>query len=99
MNWRVPPENWRGNDIFFLEINFAATLSYAFHCNYFILVLIRVARIGGPFKLATAQKRLRITGLDRHTCRTYTRSTVVGGLSVLCEAVSLGNEWRLSQTS
>ena len=35
--------------------------------------------------------------LDRHTCGTYTRSTVVNGLSVLCEAVSLVIEWRLSQ--
>ena len=30
--------------------------------------------------------------LNRHTCGTYTRSTVVDGLSVLCEAVSLVNE-------
>ena len=35
--------------------------------------------------------------LDRHTCGTNTRSTVVGGMSALCEAVSLVNEWRLSQ--
>ena len=33
--------------------------------------------------------------LDRYTCGTYTMSTVVDGLSVLCEAVSLVNEWRL----
>ena len=35
--------------------------------------------------------------LDRHTHGTYTRSTVVDGLSVLCKAVSLVNDWRLSQ--
>ena len=35
--------------------------------------------------------------LDRHTCGTYARSTVINGLSVLCEAVSLVNEWRLDQ--
>ena len=31
VHWRGHPENWRGNDlfIFFLEINFAAMLSYA----------------------------------------------------------------------
>ena len=34
--------------------------------------------------------------LDRHSCETYTRSTVVDGLSVLYEAVSLVNERRLS---
>ena len=32
--------------------------------------------------------------LDRQTCGTYFRYTIVDGLSVLCEAV---NEWRLSQ--
>ena len=35
--------------------------------------------------------------LDRHACGTNTRSNVVNGLSVLCEAVSLVNEWRLLQ--
>ena len=30
--------------------------------------------------------------LDRHTCGTYIRPTVVDGLSVLCKAVSLVNE-------
>ena len=35
--------------------------------------------------------------LDRHTCGTYTKSTVVDGLSELCKAVSLTNKWRLSQ--
>ena len=35
--------------------------------------------------------------LYRHTCGTDTRSSVVDGLSVLCEAVLLMNEWQLSQ--
>ena len=29
--------------------------------------------------------------LDRHACGTYTRSTVVNGLSIVCGAVSLVN--------
>ena len=38
----------------------------------------------------TSSKRLSIKhSLDRHTCGTYTRSTVVDGLLVLCEAVLL----------
>ena len=32
--------------------------------------------------------------LHLHNSGNYTRSTVVDGLSVLCEAVSLVNEWR-----
>ena len=32
-------------------------------------------------------------GLDCHTCGTYTRSTVVDGLSVLCKAVSFDDEF------
>ena len=40
--------------------------------------------------------RLRNAGLDRHFCGSYSRSTVVDGLSVLSVAVSLVNEWRLS---
>ena len=34
--------------------------------------------------------------LNCHACRTYARSAVVDGLSVLRQAVSLVNEWRLS---
>ena len=35
--------------------------------------------------------------LDRHTCKTYTRSTVADGLSVLRKGVSLVNEWQLTK--
>ena len=48
------------------------------------------------FRGALIEKSLRNTGLDRHTCGTYTRSTAVDGLSILCEAASLVR-WRLSQ--
>ena len=50
-------------------------------------------------QLVTDKKLEALTklGLDRHTSGTYTRSAVVEGLSVLCEAVLLVNEWRLSR--
>ena len=35
--------------------------------------------------------------IDRHICGIYTRTTVVDGLSILCKAESLVNEWLLSQ--
>ena len=51
MKWRGRPENWRGNELFlFLEINFAAVLSYANPSVIVIISLKWAARICGPLK-------------------------------------------------
>ena len=51
--------------IFFLEIDFAAMLSYAYASVIVIISLKWAARICGLLKWATARKRLRNTGLEQ----------------------------------